>query len=155
VPTKEARVGCWVACLGLEGLGGALAARLSAPHVAKCLVWDQDAKTAETHSARHATARAGSLQHCAEADVLLLFLSEERLGPTMKLLQPHLRPGSLVVDLCSGSVAPVQSLGKALAARGVKVLDAALAGGPKAAQAGTLTATVLMLPPQARHTPVC
>ncbi len=53
-------------------------------------------------------------------------------------LAPHLAPGTLVIDMSSSEPTGTQELGKALAARGVVLIDAPVSGAVPRATTGTL-----------------
>jgi 3-hydroxyisobutyrate dehydrogenase-like beta-hydroxyacid dehydrogenase len=53
-----------------------------------------------------------------------------------------MQPGSVYVDLSSNSPSVVRRLCKAFSERGIKMLDAPVAGGVKGAEAGTLSIMV-------------
>jgi 3-hydroxyisobutyrate dehydrogenase-like beta-hydroxyacid dehydrogenase len=62
------------------------------------------------------------------------------LGPDG--LEAHAPAGLVVVDLSTASPARTRARHERLAARGVELLDAGVSGGPRAAEAGTLTLMV-------------
>ena len=75
----------------------------------------------------------GELDEAAAAEALLLFLADtEAVGDVLRSLEPHLRPGQLVVDM--GTSHPSDSAERAarLAERGVAWVDAPVSGGPDA-----------------------
>jgi 3-hydroxyisobutyrate dehydrogenase-like beta-hydroxyacid dehydrogenase len=77
--------------------------------------------------------RVVGLDEAAAAESLLLFLADtDAVGEVLQMLEPHLRPGQLVVDL--GTSRPSDSAERAarLAERGVGWVDAPVSGGPEA-----------------------
>lgn len=85
--------------LGLIGCGAF--GGLIAPHLARHFVL-----------AIHDPAREGSvpLQEVASADIVVLAVPLAALPTTAAAIAPHLRPGALVVDVCSVKLAPLQML---------------------------------------------
>lgn len=80
-----------------------------------------------------------SLAEAAEADILLLILADSNaVDAVLAQLEPHLRPGQLVLDMGSSDPARSRAHAAALAARGVGWVDAPVSGGPEGAAAGTL-----------------
>jgi 3-hydroxyisobutyrate dehydrogenase-like beta-hydroxyacid dehydrogenase len=80
-----------------------------------------------------------TLEEAADAEVCLLMLADsDATDAVLGNLEPHLRPGHLVLDM--GSSDPERSRRHAarLAARGVGWVDAPVSGGPEGAAAGTL-----------------
>jgi len=83
--------------------------------------------------------RAESLARAAEADVVLVCLSDSTvIGAVLAQLEPDLRAGSVVLDM--GGSEPDDSRERAarLATRGVGWVDAPVSGGPPRADTGTL-----------------
>jgi 2-hydroxy-3-oxopropionate reductase len=75
----------------------------------------------------------GELDEAAAAEALLLFLADtEAVGDVLRSLEPHLRPGQLIVDM--GTSHPSDSAERAarLAERCVAWVDAPVSGGPDA-----------------------
>jgi 3-hydroxyisobutyrate dehydrogenase-like beta-hydroxyacid dehydrogenase len=84
-------------------------------------------------------ALAPSLAEAAAADLCVLVLTDSSaVDAVLAELEPHLRPGQLLVDM--GSSDPTRTVAHAarLAARGVAWVDAPVSGGPEGAAAGTL-----------------
>jgi 3-hydroxyisobutyrate dehydrogenase-like beta-hydroxyacid dehydrogenase len=80
-----------------------------------------------------------SLQEAAQADVCLFMLSDSAAtDEVLDRLEPHLRPGHLIIDM--GSSDPTHSVGHArrLAAKGIAWVDAPVSGGPEGAKTGSL-----------------
>lgn len=69
----------------------------------------------ELVAARH-DVRAASLAEAADADVVVLAVPLAALTDIAAAIAPHLRPGALVVDVCSLKVRPAEILSAALPA---------------------------------------
>ena len=129
------------AFLGLGLMGYPMAG-----HLAKrfpTAVWNRTAAKAQAHAAEHGTTLAASVEAAAEADVLFTCL------PTsleVKALVPAIlgraRPGLVWVDCTSGDPASAREIEAAVAANGVRFLDAPVSGGVGGAQKGQLTVMV-------------
>ena len=86
---------------------------------------------------------ADSLAEAATADVVLLLLSDSVVtGAVLEQLEPHMRSGSLVLDMGSSDPADSRERAARLAARGVGWIDAPVSGGPDAAARGALAIMV-------------
>lgn len=80
-----------------------------------------------------------TLEEAAGAEVCLLMLADsEATDAVLGRLEPHLRPGHLVLDMGSSQPARSQAHAARLAARGIGWVDAPVSGGPEGAAAGTL-----------------
>jgi 2-hydroxy-3-oxopropionate reductase len=82
---------------------------------------------------------AATLEEAAGSELLVLILANSAAtGEVLDVLQPHLRPGHLVVDM--GSSDPRDSIERArgLADRGVGWVDAPVSGGMTGAESGRL-----------------
>lgn len=80
-----------------------------------------------------------TVEDAAGAEVCLLMLADsDATDAVLSSLDPHLRPGHLVLDM--GSSDPERSKAHAarLAARGIGWVDAPVSGGPEGAASGTL-----------------
>ncbi|KMO39041.1 2-hydroxymethylglutarate dehydrogenase [Methylobacterium variabile] len=79
----------------------------------------------------------------AGADTLFLCLPDGDVVESVLFgpdgLAPRLAPGATVVDLSTIAHGKAVSIGRALGARGLRVLDAPVSGAPAGAEAGTLT----------------
>ena len=87
----------------------------------------------------HGIEQVATLAEAAAADVLLLLLSDSvATGAMLAALDPHLRPGTVVLNM--GTDEPVESRVRAaaLAARGIGWVDAPVSGGPEKTVTGTL-----------------
>ncbi|KAJ8612831.1 hypothetical protein CTAYLR_002065 [Chrysophaeum taylorii] len=74
----------------------------------------------------------------AECDVLALCLSTSKDVASVIRSAPAFKAGALVVDVTSGDPGLTRIIGEELAARGVRLVDAPVSGGPKGAASGTL-----------------
>lgn len=83
--------------------------------------------------------QVATLAEAAAADVVLLLLADSAsTGEVLAALDPHLRPGSVVLDM--GSSDPVDTRRRAaeLVARGIGWVDAPVSGGPEKTVTGEL-----------------
>jgi 3-hydroxyisobutyrate dehydrogenase-like beta-hydroxyacid dehydrogenase len=91
------------------------------------------------------TARAESLGAKPAADfadrdaVIICVYSDDQVRDAVPGILASMRPGATLVNHTTGSPATVTSLARAAESRGLRVLDAALSGGPADIRAGTLT----------------
>ncbi len=89
---------------------------------------------------------AATLAEACEADVILLSLPSDAaidavvLGPDG--VREHASRSAVVVDLSTASPSATRTRHAALSERGVELLDAGVSGGPRGAEAGTLTLMV-------------
>jgi 2-hydroxy-3-oxopropionate reductase len=117
-----------LAVLGLGFMGRPLARTLAASGYAVG-GWNRSPLAAELTDGIELV---GGLASACEADVLLLFLYDtDAVGAVLAEVEPHLRPGQLVVDL--GTSRPSDSIERArrLTARGIAWVDAPVSGGPE------------------------
>jgi len=134
-----------IAFCGLGRMGGVLAERLRSAGV-EMRVYDAAASVRQAFRERAFDVRESLAEAASSAESVWLCLpssSDVRvavMGPGGLLgAQPH--PG-LVVDLTSGRPSATREIGIALAARGVRMLDAPVSGGVAGARAGQLTVMV-------------
>ena len=127
--------------IGLGAMGGPLARRLLAGHTLH--VWDISAAAVErfeTLGARPAPTAAELARRC---DVVLLCLPRTAdvhrvvFGPAG--LAEGLSAGKLVIDQTSGVPDETREIARQLAERGIDMVDAPVAGGVAAADAGRVT----------------
>ncbi len=79
------------------------------------------------------------LNDAAAAEVLLLMLADtSATDAVLAQLEPHMRPGHLVLDMGSSDPARSRSHAARLGARGIGWVDAPVSGGPEGASSGTL-----------------
>lgn len=92
--------------VGIVGYGrfGKLAAGYLARKT-QVLVYD---KKVTRISSRLSHVRRALLNEVASCSVVILAVPISRLQSTLKSISPHLRPGALVIDVCSVKIKPVQ-----------------------------------------------
>jgi len=79
------------------------------------------------------------LAEAARAEVCLLILADsDATDAVLGRLEPHLRPGQLVLDMGSSDPSRSRVHAARLVAKGIGWVDAPVSGGPEGAQAGTL-----------------
>lgn len=82
---------------------------------------------------------APTLNEAARADICLLMLADsDAVDAVLGRLEPHLRPGQLVLDMGSSDPARSKVNAQRLAAAGIGWVDAPVSGGPEGAASGTL-----------------
>jgi 3-hydroxyisobutyrate dehydrogenase len=130
--------------IGLGAMGKPLALRLANKY--ELHVWDLNARAC-ADAERSGAHIASSIHDLAlRCDVVILCLPRSEnvrqvvFGPDG--LMQGLSPGKIIVDQTSGVPAETRSIAEELAQRGVAMLDAPVAGGVPAAQAGTITIMV-------------
>jgi len=89
-------------------------------------------------------AEAGDLASLARAaEVIVLSLSDaEAVRAVLDSAGPGLRPGHLVIDATTSDPRVTRALAGSLSARGVRLVDAPVTGGPTQAEAGVLGSLV-------------
>ncbi|HSV77692.1 MAG TPA: NAD(P)-dependent oxidoreductase [Ramlibacter sp.] len=133
-----------VGYIGLGAMGGALARRLLASH--RLHVWDINTQATGRFAEAGATVAATPAELGRRCRIVLLCLprsSDVRkvvLGPAG--LAESLTPGAIIVDQTSGVPEETRAIAAELAARGITMLDAPVAGGVAAAEAGRITMMV-------------
>lgn len=110
--TQAALVGTGGTCgpeLGLVGVGafGAFALPHLAPHFA---VHAHDPKRDLRALELPAGVRVADLATAASRDVVVLAMPVQQLGAAVEAVRPHLKPGALVLDVCSVKVKPSRLL---------------------------------------------
>jgi prephenate dehydrogenase len=95
--------------LGLIGVGafGTLAARHLAPHVDLVL---HDAQNDLTPLAQTLGARVGTLAEAARCDIVVLAVPVQKFRQTLTAIAPLVKPGALVIDVCSVKLSPLASM---------------------------------------------
>lgn len=87
----------------------------------------------------HGIEQVATLAEAAAADVLLLLLADSvATGAMLAALDPHLRPGTVVLNMGTDEPSESRARAAALAARGVGWVDAPVSGGPEKTVTGTL-----------------
>lgn len=80
-----------------------------------------------------------SLKEAAKADVLLLMLSDSAaVNVVLEQLEPHLRPGQIVLDMGSSDPEHSKWHAQRLKSRNIGWVDAPVSGGPEGARNATL-----------------
>jgi len=103
------------------------------------LVWNRTLKAAQQHAAAHGTEVAATLAELGRCDVLCLCLPTTAHVAEVIANVP-LEPDSLVIDVTSGDPEQTRELAAKLEmVRDVHFVDAPVSGGPKGAEAGTVT----------------
>lgn len=127
--------------IGLGAMGRPLAGRLLGTH--ELWVWDlSEAATADLEK-RGATVASSAAEMARRCDAVLLCLPRTSnvrqviFGPGG--LAEGLRPGMVVIDQTSGIPEQTREIAHRLAAQGVAMVDAPVAGGVAAAEGGTVT----------------
>lgn len=140
----------WIACtdgsiavrigyIGLGAMGGALARRLVQKH--PLTVWDLNETAVQALVDQGATAAMSAVAMARECDIVVLCLPRSAdvrqviFGPGG--LIEGLAVGTLVIDQTSGTPNETLQMARDLARRGISLIDAPVAGGVPAAQAGS------------------
>ncbi|MBY6091444.1 prephenate dehydrogenase [Maritimibacter alkaliphilus] len=88
-------------------------------------------------------------QEAACADILILALPLSRIAPLLREIAPDLRPGQMVLDVCSVKEEPVRVM-QALLPEGVEILGTHPMFGPASAAGGLHGAQVVLCPVRGR-----
>jgi 2-hydroxy-3-oxopropionate reductase len=124
-----------VCVVGLGLMGRPLAARLAA-HDVEVSGWNRS-PLADGPPA--GVSPVAMLEDAAAADVVIAMLSDSAaVGAVLEQLEPHLRAGTLVLDMGSSDPDDSRERAARLAERGVGWVDAPVSGGPPATEQGTL-----------------
>jgi 3-hydroxyisobutyrate dehydrogenase len=129
--------------VGIGNMGWPMAAQLAAAGHA-LVVHDNRVERAARFAADYGASAATSLAALAAAsDVVIAILPtseqvEQVLFGPKDALAPHLRHGSVVIDMTSGQPARTIALGERLAVLGVAMMDAPVSGGVARAETGDL-----------------
>jgi len=127
-----------VCVLGLGLMGRPIAHRLIREGFAVA-AWNRSPLDAEAPELTLCT----TLADAAQADVLLLVVSDSAAtGEVLAGLEPHLRGGSVVLDMGSSAPADSRERARRLAERDIGWVDAPVSGGPTGAAAGCLAVMV-------------
>ncbi len=111
------------------------------------VVWDANPKAVRQFDGQDGIAPARSLADMARScRIILTVLPSSKEVEAVLLgkdgLGPHLLPGSVIIDHTTADPASTKRAAKALQAKRVHLLDAAMSGGVAGAKAGTLTLMV-------------
>ena len=134
------------AFVGLGAMGWHMAAHLLTQRRRKegrgtsTLVHNRSAAVSERHASTFGTQACATLAELTAANVVCLCLptSVEVLAVATQLAD-ILAAGSLVLDATSGDPTVSRAVAELLLARGIAYVDAPVSGGPRGAEAGTLT----------------
>ena len=102
--------------------------------------------------ASHAVAAASVARIADAADLILLSLPDGKaMASVVAALEPRLKPGQVVVDTSTSSVALTREIGARLAAKGIHFVDAPVARTREAASRGALSIMVGASPADFAH----
>jgi 2-hydroxy-3-oxopropionate reductase len=128
-----------VCVVGLGLMGRPLAARL-ADHGIEVSAWN---RSALADGPPPGVRLVETLADAAVADVVIFMLSDSAsTGAVLEQLEPHLRSGTLVIDMGSSDPDDSRERAERLAQLGVGWVDAPVSGGPEGTQEGTLAIMV-------------
>jgi 3-hydroxyisobutyrate dehydrogenase len=133
-----------VGYIGLGAMGSALASRLLQEHTLS--VWDINSAAVARFEKLGASVAPAAAELARCCDVVLLCLP--RTADVRQVifgvggLAEGLTPGKIVIDQTSGIPEETREIARRLAEQGVGMLDAPVAGGVPAAEAGTITVMV-------------
>ena len=129
--------------IGLGVMGGAMCANVAKKHAGEVHAFDM--VPAALEAAKEAGAiPAGSVAEVAEkAEIIFLSLpGGKQVHAVCKDIAANAKPGTIVVDLSTTSVAEAREVAAMLAEKGILFADAPVARTRQAAQAGTLSIMV-------------
>ncbi|GGF51426.1 2-hydroxy-3-oxopropionate reductase [Azorhizobium oxalatiphilum] len=132
--------------IGLGVMGGPMCRNVAQKHLGSVIAFDLNASALADLADTKAVPAGSVLELAGQADVILLSLPGDAqvervcLGPDGIIATA--RPGSVVVDLSTTSVAAARRVGEALAARGISFADAPVARTREAARKGELSIMV-------------
>jgi 3-hydroxyisobutyrate dehydrogenase len=140
VSTREERLR--VAFVGLGNMGAPMVRNLAAAGF-PLIVRDADDAVQAAIASEVGARPAATSAAFADADVVVTMLPDDRAVAAVMLewdggVASALRPGAVVVDMSSSNPAGTIALGKALAERGIGLVDAPVSGGIARAVTGTL-----------------
>ncbi|HKY32586.1 MAG TPA: prephenate dehydrogenase/arogenate dehydrogenase family protein [Candidatus Polarisedimenticolia bacterium] len=130
--------------LGLIGFGrfGQFAARHLRPHVVRIFVWDLRDQRKRAASLKLAW---GTLEEAASCQAVLLAVPISEMPTALAQVGPYLRPGALLMDVCSVKMAPVEWM-LAAAPPEVEVIGLHPLFGPQSGRSGIGGLTVALCP---------
>jgi 3-hydroxyisobutyrate dehydrogenase len=133
-----------VGYIGLGAMGSALARRLLRDHALS--VWDINSAAVAAFEKLGASVAPSAAELARRCDVVLLCLPRSADVHQVIFgtggLAEGLTPGKIVIDQTSGIPEETRHIARQLAQHGVAMLDAPVAGGVPAAEAGTITIMV-------------
>jgi 3-hydroxyisobutyrate dehydrogenase-like beta-hydroxyacid dehydrogenase len=126
--------------IGLGAMGGGMARNVVKKHHGPVLVFDLDAAAVAAVGGE----MAGSVAALAgAADVICLSLpGGKQVASVCQEIAVHAKPGTVIIDLSTTSVAEARAVHAVLAAKGIDFADAPVARARAAAEAGTLSIMV-------------
>ncbi len=135
-----------IGVVGVGRMGAPMALNLQRAGYA-VVAWDADPKAREQFEGQDGIAPARSLADMAKScHILLTVLPSSREVEAVLLgkdgLGPHLLPGTVIIDHTTADPESTKRVAKAMQAKKVYLLDAAMSGGVAGAKAGTLTLMV-------------
>ncbi len=131
--------------IGLVGLGAF--GRLAAAHLGahfSLFGYDPSVRD-EIKGVTHA-----SLAEVAACDIVILAMPTPQLGATIEAINPHLRPGALVLDVCSVKVVPTQIMAADLPPH-VDIVGTHPMFGPQSARGGVKGLKIVLCPIRGRR----
>jgi 3-hydroxyisobutyrate dehydrogenase-like beta-hydroxyacid dehydrogenase len=132
IPSAKKLVGL----IGLGLMGTALAERLL-EHGYRVAVWNRTRQKADPLLARGAEWSDNPLVSCER--VIFSLYTSDAVAQVLEQMQTGLRAGQIVLDTTTGEPAQTEALGKRLAARRVRYLDAPISGSSEQTRRGEAT----------------
>lgn len=124
--------------LGIGLLGSALAERLLA--VGGLRGFDLDGGQRRAFADLGGTIAEDAAEVVEHVEILFLSLpTSDTVATLLEQLDPHFRPGQIVVDTSTGDPAQMIAIGESLARRGVEYVEALVAGSSVQVRAGQVT----------------
>jgi 3-hydroxyisobutyrate dehydrogenase-like beta-hydroxyacid dehydrogenase len=135
---KNKRVGF----VGLGAMGSPMAKQILVKH-GQIAVFDVDAKAVTALTKAGATAAMNPRELGASADIVVTMLPHPDVFRNVVLgkdgLAEGMKSGSILIDMSTNGTAVLQEAQKALAPKGIRLMDAPVGKGPWAAEKGDLT----------------
>jgi prephenate dehydrogenase len=91
----------------------------------------------------------GELSSVASCHIVILAMPVDKLGEALAAIRPHLRPGALVLDVCSVKVEPARIMGEQLPAH-VEIVGTHPLFGPQSARNGIAGLKIAVCPIRGR-----
>ena len=106
----------------------------------KIKVWNRSGARAQSHAKAFSTEAVAEFEGFADCGVVFTCLpTSAEVAAVADSLASVLRPGAILVDCTSGEPSATVEIAARLGARGIRVVDCPVSGGPAGAEAGTLT----------------
>jgi 3-hydroxyisobutyrate dehydrogenase-like beta-hydroxyacid dehydrogenase len=125
-----------IGIIGLGLMGTALAERFLEHHF-RVVVWNRTREKAASLFARGATWSDNPLSECPR--VIVSLYTSQVVAQVLDQMQNGLRPGQIILDTTTGDPGETVALGKRLAARDVRYLDAPISGSSEQTRRGEAT----------------